>query len=138
MRRVAAVLVLSLAVTAGACGDIGTRPTQSLAGTWSLQTVNGSGLPFLVGTSASGTDSLQVLGDVITASGAGTFTDVTIVRSTVSGQVTTDSIPDAGTYTLIGSSASLRFASDGSTISGQLSGNTLSLSSGNGVLVYKR
>ncbi len=136
MRRLAAVLVLAFAVAPAACSDPGTSPSQSMMGRWSLQTVNGLALPFTL--ALQGTDSLQVLGDIITATKTGQFADTTIIRSTVSGKVTTDTIPDVGTYSMFGSTVSLTFLSDSTTTTGRLSGNTLNMGSGGTTLVYTR
>src|SRR4051794_14186705 len=115
-RRTFVVFSLVLA----ACGsDSSTSPTN-VAGTWTLQTINGSSLPFVV--SQSGADKSEILGDVITISGAGTFTESTTIRTTLSGTTTTQSIPDTGTYTVKGSTLTLRSSGDGSTGSGTWSG----------------
>ncbi len=137
MRRPAALLVLTLTLVLGACAaDRSTGPNQSMTGTWNLQSVNGGILPYLL--AQSGNDTLVLLSDVIVADGGGTFTDQTIIQSTVSGAMTTDTIPDGGKYVVTGSTATLTFASDSSTASGTINGNRMALTTSGVSLVYTR
>src|SRR5262245_11851535 len=99
MRRLLAALALSPAVACA--GDSSTAPpAEQLAGTWTLQTVNGAPLPFVIVQSA--TNTLEVLSDVCVIASTGSFTHTTTFRSTSDGVVTTESIPDTGSYTLSG------------------------------------
>jgi len=135
MRRFIACMSL---VAAAACGgDSPTQPTSaSVAGTWNLQTVNGSGLPYIVGQ--VGSDKLELVSDVLTVGESGTFTQLTEFRVTESGQVSTESVPDAGSYALNGTAVTFTFDSDGSTGTGSLSGNTLTIAAGGFALIYKK
>jgi hypothetical protein len=54
-------------------------------------------------------------------------TQMTHFCTTQDGQVTTDSIPNSGTYALNGTAVTFTFDSDGSTGTGSLSGNTLTV-----------
>ena len=134
MRFIACLLL----VVAAACGgDSPTEPTPtSVAGTWRLQTVNGSVLPFLVGQ--VGADKLELTSDVLTVAASGSFTQMTQFRVTASGQVSTEDVPDAGTYALNGTAVTFTFDSDGSTGTGSLSGNTLTVAGGGFAMVYKK
>ena len=78
MHRTLTALALAAAALVAACGsDKAAGPTNvSASGTWNLQTVNGSPLPFTAYQSASG-DTLRILGDVFYANPSGTFTDTT-------------------------------------------------------------
>src|SRR5262245_11718849 len=135
MRRLLAAVALSFAVACG--GDSSTAPpAEQLAGTWTLQTVNGAPLPFVI--AQSGTNTLEVLSDVFVIASTGTFTQTTTFRSTVNGVVTTDSIPDTGSYTQSGTTLSLHFNGDGSSGTASWSGNTLTASTGGITAVYKR
>jgi len=136
MRSVIAACALFIAA---ACGgdDSPTAPTMaSIAGTWNLQTVNGSALPFIV--AQSGSDKIEVLGDAITVTATGSFTQLTQVRVTQGGQVSTQSIPDAGTYTLNGSAVTFTFNSDGSSGTGTLNGKSLTVTESGISLVYRK
>ena len=132
MRRLIPVVALAVAVACGS--DSTTQPTAaSVAGTWSLQTVNGSPLPFTL--TQTGTDKLELLSDVVTAQPNGTYTEVVQFRTTVGGQTTTSSNTDSGTFTINGTAVVLSSAQTGST-TGQLSGNTLTLADQGYVWVF--
>jgi hypothetical protein len=128
-----AFLVLSFVLAA--CGSDSSTEPSSIVGTWTLQTINGSPLPFVV--AQSGSDKEEVLSEVVTLSAGGTFTESSTLRLTVSGTVTTQSFPETGTYTVSGSTLTLR-SSDGSTGTATWSGNTLTGSAEGFVFVYKR
>ena len=136
MRRSA--FLTAILISAAACsGDSTTAPTTvSVAGTWTLQTINGTNLPYVV--AQSGSDKLEVVSDVLTAASTGSFTQTTTVRSTLSGQVSTQSIADAGSYTLNGTAVTFRFNSDGSTGTGSIAGNTLTVTEQGFAFVYRR
>lgn len=134
-----AVMAAGILLIAAACGgdDGPTAPTQaSIAGLWNLQTVNGSALPFIL--AQSGTDKLEVLGDAITVAEGGTFTQLTQLRVTQGGQTSTEAVPDAGSYTLSGTTVTFIFDSDGSSGTGTLSGKTLTVAEDGISLVYRK
>jgi large exoprotein involved in heme utilization and adhesion len=133
MRRLA-TLVFCLAIACG--GESATQPTvASLAGTWSLHDINGILLPFVL--SQAGTTKTEMLSDVVTATAAGTYTQVTQLRTTTNGQVTTSSLSDAGTYTLSGNAVVIR-SGDGSTINGTVSANSFTIAAGGVAFEYRR
>ena len=131
-----AALILSDALSA--CGsDSPTQPTSaSVVGAWNLQTVDGNGLPYVV--AQVGSDQVEITSDVLNVSENGTFTQMTHLRVTEDGQVTTDSIPDTGSYALNGSALTFTFDSDGSTGTASLSGKTLTVAAVGLALVYKK
>ena len=134
MRIIACLLLL---VGAACGGDSPTQPTSnSVAGTWSLQTVNGAALPYVA--AQVGLDKVELTSDVITAVASGSFTQITQVRVTQNGQVSTQSIPDAGSYTLNGTAVTFTFNNDGSSGTGSLTGNTLTVAQDGLVFVYKK
>src|SRR4051794_13338614 len=61
--------------------------SNSLAGTYTLRTVNGLGLPYTYLT--SGADRYEILDDVVTLTSAGGWTERWTERHTVGGAVTT-------------------------------------------------
>lgn len=123
MRRLLPLVALAVAVACGS--DSTTQPTiASVAGTWNLQSVNGSPLPFTL--TQTGSDRLELLSDVVTANANGTYTEVAQFRTTVNGQSSTSTESDAGTFTLNGTAVSLTGTQTGN-INGALSGNTLTL-----------
>ena len=134
MRLIACMLLL---VGAACGGDSPTQPTSpSVAGTWSLQTINGTGLPYIV--AQTGSDKVELTSDVLTVVGSGSFTQITQVRVTQNGQVSTQSIPDAGSYVLNGTAVTFTFNSDGSSGTGSLSGNTLTIAEDGFAYVYRK
>jgi hypothetical protein len=135
MKSLIAACLLVLAACGGDDGP--TAPTMaSIAGTWNLQTVNGSPLPFTV--AQSGADKIEVLGDAITVTATATFTQLTQVRVTQGGQATTQSVADAGSYTLSGKTVTFTFNSDGSSGTGTLNGTTLTVTDSGIALVYRK
>ena len=131
MRR----LILAMGTLAlFACGD-STGVVQNVNGTDTLRTVNGQGLPFTISLPGDQITS-QVTSDVITASN-GNFTDVTIFRDTdtSTGQITTSSSSDFGTYVINGTAVTFQFNS-GFTGNGTVSGNSFTIVDQGISLVY--
>src|SRR5262245_42183221 len=135
MRR---LLVVALSLIAACGGDSTTGPTvqEQIAGTWTLSTVNGAPLPFII--AQSGANKLELLSDVFVVASTGSFTQTSTVRSTISGVVSTQSVADAGTYTVNGTAITLHFNSDGSTGTASWSGNTMTTTDAGVALVYRR
>lgn len=126
-------------MVASACGDDSTGPgtvQESVVGTWTLTSVNGSALPYTV--EQSGANKIEVMSDVLTVGAGGAFTQLTTVRITQNGVVTTQSLPDAGTYTVSGTAVTFRFDSDGSSGTGTLNGKTLTVAAEGLSLVYAK
>jgi hypothetical protein len=119
LRRFVPLVALAVAVACGS--DSNTQPTfATIAGTWNLQTVNGTPLPFTISQTAN--DKVEVVSDVVTATPTGTYTEVIQVRETLNGQATVTTVPDAGSYTINGSAITLSSPQSGS-VTGTLSGN---------------
>ena len=135
MRNAMAVVAVLGLLTA--CGsDSSTQPTSNtIAGSWALQTVNGSTLPFTY--SQQGANKAEVLSDVATVDAHGAYTQITQVRLTINGQVTTQSLSDAGTYTLNGTALTLK-SNDGSSVTASLSGSTFTLVIDGVAYIYKK
>ena len=129
MRKLVAILFLAAFVACG--GDSITDATASIAGTYTLRSVNGSPLPFTVFT--SGTQKIEITDDMVVISESGTYSESGHTRTTNGTQVTTQTVAEAGTYTRNGTAITFR-SSDKSL----LSMATLSVSPGaysNGVFV---
>lgn len=128
MRRIvaAALVVLSAGCYADTFSYPGTPATSgadtSVPGTYSLQTVNGSVLPYTY--YQSGADSYAVLSDTLVMTAGGAWTESWHERRTVGGTVTTPAFSDRGTYTANGSD--ITFASQsGGTSTGSFSNGTI-------------
>ena len=131
-------IALASMLFAIACGsDSTTGPTAvSLAGTWNLQSVNGSSLPFVI--AQTGANKAELVSDVVTVVPTGSFTEITTVRNTINGQVTTSSVGDAGSYVLNGTAVTFQFNSDGSVGTGSISGNTLTVATNGFSYIYTK
>jgi Lipocalin-like domain len=136
MRRITAIALLAMSSAVAGCGGDSTAPTPaSLAGTWNLSTINGSALPF---TLQAANPKIEYLNEQIIASANGTFTQTANARFTNAGVVSTQPITDSGTWVLSGTAISFQFASDGSTGTGTLSGNTFTVAQSGFSFVYTK
>jgi len=138
LARVSRLAPAALFVLLGAlaCSSDSSGPEVSVVGTWQLQTVNGQGLPYVA--AQAGSDKVELTADVLTVAAGGAFTQLTTIRITSGGTVTTQSIPDAGTYTINGTAVSFTFQSDGSSGTGTLSENSLTVAAQGFSLVYRK
>lgn len=136
MNRLSKILIAcSLAVTA--CGGDATSPgSASVAGSYALQTVNGDPLPYIV--LQIGADKIEVLNETVTLLDGGTFTQQGSLRVTESGVVSVQSYVDAGSYVRTGTALAFEFNSDGSTGTGTISGNTITVGVSGLSLVYRK
>ena len=136
MRR---LVSLALALVVVACGsdNSSTTPTNSsVAGTWTLQTVNGGALPY---TASQTPAKVEILSNSVTATSAGTWTSTTQIRTTIgTAAPVTATQTDAGTYTLSGNNVAINSTANGVVGAGTISGNTLTLTQAAGVFVYKK
>ena len=119
----ALTIVASLAFALG-CHDRGTDPNARVGGSYSLRTLNGSPLPYIV--LQSGTYKYEIIDDTIVLSDAGTWTEAGHDRTTSNGQVSMDVVSDGGTFTRTGTAITLDSPATGS-ISGSVSNGTLTL-----------
>ena len=135
MRRLVSLALIFAALACG--GDDTTVPTQaSVAGTWSLQTVNGSPLPFTIATTPA---KLEILSYVVNVSANGTWTSSQQVRTTFGSSVTTNTNTDGGTYTLSGNNVAITSNTAGSTVqAGVIAGNTLTLTQSGFIFVFTK
>ena len=133
LRRALLSLLVSLFLVS--CNDA-SAPGRGVAGTWRLETVSGSALPFTLPDEP--VDKLELTGEVITLVPPNTLTIVTNFRVTDGGNVFTESIPDGGTYVANGSTVLLTWASDGTTDTATVSGNKMTLDDIGLTFVYRR
>jgi hypothetical protein len=134
-RMLATVCTVATVLLAGCGGDPGTPPTQvSLAGIWNLQSVNGEPLPYTV---QPANPKIEILSDELVLSPSGNFSQSVQARATSSGTITTQNIQDGGTYIANGTVAEFTF-NDGSTGSGTVDGNTLTVAQVGFSLMYRK
>ena len=134
-------LVITLALVStvlAACGD-STGPsrtgTTGIAGTYNLQTVNGSPLPYTV--IQVGQDKLEVTAGRVTLTADRTFSASITFRETENGTATTTTETDSGTYTQNGTAINFAYA-DGTTDTAALNGNILTIAAQGIALVFRR
>jgi hypothetical protein len=131
-------MLAATAVLTTACGgDSSTGPGASVVGTYSLQTVNSKALPYVAYD--DGTEKIEVLSDSYTLTATGTYTNETVVRTTIGGTPTTDTYSYDGTYTQSGNTVTLTDSQDPTdVVSATVSGSTFTISVQGLVLVYTR
>jgi hypothetical protein len=125
MRRLIAVLFAGLALTSTACGGGDSSGPPSIAGTYTLQTVNNAPLPFT--TSEDATYKAEILSWVVTLNANNTYSFVFRGRSTDNGVPTENTITSTGTYTVSGSTVDMFDSVDNSSLTATVSGGVLSI-----------
>ncbi|HEX6627238.1 MAG TPA: lipocalin family protein [Gemmatimonadaceae bacterium] len=135
MRR---LVLACAAVTLLACGGgDSTGPVASAEGTWSLQTVGGTALPYTYAYDAVTQHRAEVLSDVFVFSADGSYTETFTTRDTQGTTVTTETATDAGTWSQSGKTVTVTF-SDGSHLGASINGDQISMNTAAGVLLYAR
>lgn len=120
MRR---IIVCLLAAALACRGDSGTNPASaSIAGTYTLQTVNGAALPATL--AQAGTSRTEVMSNTLTMTANATYTAVVAFRTTLDATVTTAQFTESGTWSAEAGSITFR-TSDGIVYHGALNGLTL-------------
>jgi hypothetical protein len=141
-RRLGATLVrratpMAVLLLLASCSESSTEPSYaSVAGTWTLQTVNGTALPFTL--AEFGEDKVELLSETVVATSSGTFTQSGVIRLTTAGSVTTEPYNDSGTYTLQGSTIIFTFESDDSSGSGNVDDDVVTVTYFGNTYVYRR
>ena len=133
VRRCLPALLVTFALLS--CSD-STAPERRAVGIWRLQTVNGQALPFNLESSAG--FKLELTGESLTLRESGSVDMITTFRITDGGVVSTESVPDSGSYTVNGSTVSFTFPSDGSTPLATIEGDTMTLGDIGLTFVYRR
>jgi hypothetical protein len=132
---IAAVFTVASVLLVGCGSDRATAPAQlGILSTWNLVTANGAPLPFTV---PGITPRLDVTSDKLVLKTDGTFTESTQANSINGTTVTPQTIPDGGTYTLTGTSATFVFT-DGTVGVATITATTLSVVLPTVALVYQK
>ncbi|HEV2123558.1 MAG TPA: hypothetical protein VGW38_12385 [Chloroflexota bacterium] len=129
-------LLLALLIPLAACGDDGIGPYDAAAGTYILQTVDGSPLPVAV-VSAGINYRLEVTAGQVTLNAGRSFSRSFTYRQTVSGNVTTETEERTGTYVQSNGSLVLTY-SDGDQVPGSLTGNILTITAEGFQFVFQK
>ena len=137
MRRFIALFSLVLAVVAATgCGSDGiTDSSSSILGTYRLESYDGTPPPVVL---LAGEPKLEVLADQFVLASGGSFVQRTSFRLTENGIVTLDESIETGTYTVSGSTVTIRHTSDTSTTAATTSGRALTIDFEGHQLVYQR
>jgi len=132
--RSSLVATLVVAFLALGCNAI-TAPAGALTGAYTLQSVNGGGLPYVA--SASGGDTVQVTSGSVAIQSDSTFVTTLSSRVASPGVVTTSTRTQGGTWTASGTTISFNYTNGGSD-AGSVSGNVLTIiaTTGSGPLTY--
>ena len=122
MRRLLAVLIVAFSV---GCLNEGLTGSSTITGDYTLRTINGSPLPYTI--SGSGANRTDIVGEVITLYQGGTYARLRDSRIIVNGQMTSESSPETGSYTLLGTSITLVNAATGQPTLASINGNTMTM-----------
>jgi hypothetical protein len=134
LRRTFVSTLAGLAFLAAACGDSSTGPA-SIAGTYTLQTINGQAPPRTVFQDASG--RVEITGGRVNLNADGTFSDATDLRVTSGTTVLTDTETAVGMWVQNGDNITFN-VSGGGSYSMALAGRTLTQVEEGITLVYRR
>jgi hypothetical protein len=130
-------MALTTTLTAVGCSD-STGPAGSLAGTYSLNSVNGVTPPIFVIGGPGSTYTEEVIGGSIVLDTQGNYTGTTRYRDTNAGQQTVFDDTIIGYWTLSGNSLTLTDSQTGDQYIGTVSGNTITLSNSGYTEVYSK
>lgn len=117
------------------CSDA-SGPDNRLLGTWRLQTVSGQPIPYIL--EQDGARTVELTGETVTLLASGRQTMVTSFRVTEGANVFTESIPAPGSYTVNGSTLTLRFDSDPDIYTAIVNGDTMTIEDIGLIFVYRR
>lgn len=132
------VLLALAAVALIGCGGDSTGVGTKVEGTWTLQTVNGSPLPYTAIFVANPLYKFEILSDQFVANANGTYSETSTTRETDGSNVTTSTDTGNGTWSQSGSTVNITDASDGTVTQAAISGNTITANQQGLVLVYRR
>ncbi len=120
-----------------ACGDDGTG-LEDIAGTYTLQTVDGGGLPAVLEETET-TFLLEITAGSVTLNQDMTCSVITMFRVTEFGIVTTDTMTGVCTYTFNNGAITLTILASAETVSGSITGSTLTVTSEEGIVfIYEK
>lgn len=126
-RRFRLLALAVAAMLASACGSgAATEPVvTSVAGTWTLTTINGKALPYVY---VASDPKLELISRQYLITSAGTFSTSFTLRGTeLDGTVHTTTTSDAGTLTLANNTVSFVYNSDGSIVTAHVTATTMTI-----------
>jgi hypothetical protein len=135
MRKLVALIAF---VAAAGCGsDKATNAVSgSIAGTYSVKSVDGNPMPYTV---QSGSSSATLTSDVLTVADDGTWNETYAFTMTVNGTTTNQSVGDGGTWTRSGSAVSFYSNLNAATVyTGSITGGGFTLSDGTSSYLFAK
>ena len=133
MQRLALVVLTGVLLTA--CGGDAFSP-EAVSGTYNLETVNGSPLPFTLTDDSTGTFTTTAASIILNANGTASIS--TTGTATIDGTTTTFTFGGSGTFELVAPSA-IRFTfPDEETGSGTLDGDRITIIGEGDSFVYRK
>ena len=132
MRRLASVVLTGVLLTA--CGDA--FSPEDVSGTYNLETINGSPLPFSTTDDLTGITFAITAGSII-LNANGTFSISTTGTTTIDGTTNTLTTTGSGTFELVAPST-IRFTSPDGIISGTRDGDRITIIGGGDSFVYRK
>lgn len=136
--RAAAGLGLAFAMACGGADSPTTPTPTSITGTYTLRTVNGSPLPFVVPD--GGAAKIEIVDGTLTVNDGGGWTESGHLRSTLNGKATASAssfVGGAGFYTLSGTAITLS-GSNGGPFSGSVSSGAVTVAVGIYLYAYAK
>jgi hypothetical protein len=131
MKRLALITVM----LCSACLSDSTIPVSTIRGSYALQTINATSLPYSI-TGSNGSQTV-IIGDTITLMEGSIFHESGQSRVTVNGQTTDKVITGSGNYGLLGTSVTLSTVG-GTNRSGQIEGKTMTILDTSNTWVFKK
>ncbi len=126
---------LTLILPVAACGDSATGPDNSLAGTYTLQTVDGAPLPFLFFEFEA--SRYEMTAGRITLKADRTFDESFTYRVTENGQAQSFTEADNGTWVPAGDGVTLRYG-PGDQVAATVSGGVMTVNLNGTRFVFQR
>ena len=135
MRRFFALFAILFVAVLSGCSD-STGPNASIAGAYSLRTINGASLPFIEYEEPGYREELTA--EVLTVNDGGTFSLTSTYRVTDSGVIETFNDTETGTFTRNGTAVNFRFDGSTATATGSYDNNKIIIGITGFSLVYER
>ena len=133
MRSVVVGLVVACSV---GCFDDSIVGSSTVTGTYTLRTVNGSPLPYVLSETA--TSKTELLDRAITLHEASTYAESGHLRTTENGEATTIATQASGSYSLFGNSISFNNNAGAPTTIAIIDGNTMKFVEPGMTLVFRK
>lgn len=129
------LLVALMSVVAVGCNDA-SGPGGGITGTYTLRTVNGQNVPFVL-IQIGQTYKFEILSGQLVLNENGTFSESLSVRETENSTVSTETETTTGTWTRTNNSISFT-DSENTTYSGAISDDTITFTAEQIVVVYRK